>query len=223
MKLTWPTKELWKGEDVFILGGGPSVKTFPISFLKTKKVIGCNHAYLFGPEVVDILLFCDQVFYNHHRQRPEFQKFPNPKVSNSESILNPDEDILIVPRKQQGWHRDALGFNANTGSAAINLALILGAARIFLVGFDMQLGPQREQNWHEEVHSRVNRFHYERYLSLMRSSVSDIAENWPEAQVINLNPDSKLDIFPKGRFEEYFKVPNYGLDNRSFSTVDHKN
>lgn len=222
MEFSWPCKEIWKGKDVFILGGGPSLKTFPISFLKTQKCIGCNHAYLFGPEVVDLLIFCDQCFYNSHKDRPAFINFPNPKISNSETIQDP-RDVIIVPRAQTGWKKDALGFNANTGSAAINLALILGAARVFLVGFDMQLGSDLRQNWHKEVIRRANRFHYERYLSLMRSSVSDIAENWPEAQVINLNPDSKLDIFPKGRFEEYFKVPNYGLDNRSFSTVDHKN
>ena len=38
----WMPEPFWKGEDVFILGGGTSLRKFPWTLLHDEKVIGCS-------------------------------------------------------------------------------------------------------------------------------------------------------------------------------------
>ncbi len=204
--MQWPFKQIWKGEDVFILGGGPSVKHFPVRLLKKSKVIGCNHAYLFGMSVVDVLIFGDKIFYEAHKDRPEFLAFRNPKVTNCGKLENNDTgSIIIAPRTDSGFHRQSLGWNGNTGSAAINLALILGAARIYLIGFDMALSSAGIQNWHKEVHAEATEQHYERYIRAIQETVASIRIKWPGVEIINLNPHSKMDLFLKKSWDQVQK------------------
>jgi len=197
-------QSIWEGQTVCVLGGGPSVRGFNMDLLKSVKTVGCNDAYKFGPEVVDILLFGDVKWYRHHYK--ELSLFPNLVFTNCEKMdLDKGERVLMVPRKPSGFHIDALGWNGNTGASAINLALITGARTIVLVGFDMHLDAGGNSNWHPNPLDSVKPEHYKRYKLGINGCVPDWLAHWPGTEIINLNPDSELECFPKMSWKKFFK------------------
>lgn len=50
--------KIWRGQTVFIIGGGPSINDTPLHLLHGRRVIGVNNAYLLGPWV-DVCWFGD--------------------------------------------------------------------------------------------------------------------------------------------------------------------
>jgi len=201
--MDWPLQPEWEGEDVFVLGGGPSVRHFPLERLKVRRVIGCNDAYLFGRSVVDVVVFGDPKWYHHHKGKPDFINFSGPKITNSPK-LEGCVGITWAPRQDRGFAYDAIGWNGNTGSAAINVALLLGALRIFLVGFDMQVDKDGNSNWHPNLLDKPTEEHYNRYKQGIGSTACQIAAYWPGVEVWNLNPESTMDTFPKTTWEKVF-------------------
>ena len=195
-------QSIWGGQTVCVLGGGPSVQAFDIDLLKPIKTIGCNDAYKFGPEVVDILLFGDEKWYRYHQRG--LGLFTNLIVTNCEK-LSGEEHVLRLPRKSSGFHVDALGWNGNTGASAINLALLMGARTIVLVGFDMCLDSGGNSNWHPNPLDTVKPEHYKRYKLGITGCLPDWVAHWPGTEIINLNPDSKLNCFPKMTWQKFFK------------------
>lgn len=194
----WRLFPYWEGSDVFILGGGPSLRTFPVSLLQKKKVIGCNDAYLYG-SLVTLLHFGDVKWYNRHKE--QLRSFTNPIIHSNTELIN-DQYIYYVPRMPDGWSKSGLGWNGNTGCSAINLALLMGAKNIYLLGFDMKLGGNGESNWHPNDLDAISDAHYQRYILGFRQCVLDLKKHWPEATITNLNPDSALDDFPKRDWAE---------------------
>jgi hypothetical protein len=81
----------------------------------------------------------------------------------------------------------------------------MGAGRIFLIGFDMGFGPEGESNWHPNPLDDVKTFHYQRYMDEIQRTLSDITIKWPEVEIVNLNPDSKMECFPKKSWEVFLK------------------
>jgi len=204
--MIWPPSKIWQdAKDVFVVGGGSSVRTFPISFLENHKVIGCNDAYQFGTSIIDILVFGDSKWYFYHKDRLDFRGFSNPKITNNEKLKN-EQGIIFAPRSQSGFCVDSLGWNGNTGSSAINLALILGAKRIFLLGFDMSLDEAGRSNWHLNYLDKPGTQHYKRYIDSMKESINQIEINFPGSEIYNLNPLSSMELFPKRRLEEFYKI-----------------
>lgn len=192
----------WQGQDVFILGGGPSLKAFDVSRLAGKCVVGCNDAYQFGPRIVSILCFGDTKWFRCHQL--SLRRWPNPIVTN-QPMLAEEEGLIVFRREDYGFHVDALGWNGNTGAMAINLALILGAARIFLLGFDMKLGEDGQSNWHPNpLSTPTNEVHYARYKENFARCLGDWIARWSQVQIINLNPESALSCFPRRKWDDVF-------------------
>lgn len=191
------------GQDLFIIGGGPSLRSFDFDKLKGRNVIGCNDAYHFGDDIVDINIFGDFRWWVHHKIKDAFKEFTNPVVTNNTKCKD-EKRLIWFKRLSTGYYDDGvtLGWNGNTGSSAINLALVLGASRIFLLGYDMEKQGIKA-NWHDRQLSKPNARCYRRYIKAFHTSVQDIEKKWPDVEIINLNPDSQLTVFPKARWEDY--------------------
>jgi len=163
----WKVPQIWKGGDVYIIGGGYSiVEQFNIptdivngvqqlrldmasyspylSFLHNKHVIGVNAAYRLG-NWVDILHFGDsQFFLNNRKQLAQFKGIKtscHPRFRTDEF----KRDVIKYIAKDLGHgrgitkHRNKVSWNSSSGAAAISIAAHTGAKRIFLLGFDMSL------------------------------------------------------------------------------------
>lgn len=193
-----PIMDIWKDESVYILGGGPSLKTFiserGLDFFVTRKVIGCNDAYIFGTGVVDFVCFGDCKWWAVHKDKV-LPKYKDHVITGNPNV-DPMEGLMIFERRPSGFHKKALGWNGNTGALAINAALIMGASKIYLLGFDMAFGANGETNWHNCNVGKVKKEHLERHASAITRNVGHIRVKWPLVNVYNVNEQDNLHCFP---------------------------
>lgn len=196
----WIPKKVWEGQEVFVVGGAESLKKFNWDLLKPLRTIGCNDAYLHG---TDICIFGDKRWFDLHQKRlAEYNGivFTNcPQVQKSKIPW-----LWCIGREMKGLHNGALGWNGNTGASAINLALILGAAKIYLLGFDMKLSVNGESNWHKNNLNKPNAGVYSGFLKKFKCVAENLRKKYSEVQVINVTDDSDLNEFPKIGVEEFW-------------------
>jgi len=202
--MQWIPKQFWTGMDVFVIGGGDSLRAsgFDWNRLSSKLTIGCNDAYQLGPVVCNICVFGDLKWWHHHRDALE--KFPNPVFTNQPSLhANAPDWLLSMSRLGHGISRTQLGWNHSTGSVGINLALALGAQRVCLIGFDMKLGKTGRANWHDHNVHNPNIESYNRFAKGFKLMARNLPTVFPGREIINLGPDSDLECFPKANLDDY--------------------
>jgi hypothetical protein len=192
----WNPEPIWKDREVFIVGGGTSLKNFEWSRLIPYCVIGCNSAYLLSPKVINVVAFGDNKFWNNFQN--DLICLPMPVFTNLPKLQKTKEpNIWVMRRKTKGFGTDSLGWNGNTGCLALNLALIFGARRINLLGYDMKLG-NGKANWHNNKQiDKPRAANYKRFINGFKSCIKDIHKNWPNVEIYNITKDSDLDLFPK--------------------------
>jgi hypothetical protein len=205
----------WQGEDAFIIGGGPSLKDFDWSQLSGLNTIGCNQAFELGHAVCQICIFGDLPWFEKNKYELERYALLGGKiVSICPAFSSSTCDWLhCLTRLNNGLstsgHR--LGWNSNTGAAAINLALLMGAKRVYLLGFDNQ-GEGVKRSWHEKYRDRFDPDAHIKHREGFKRVASELPEAFPDREVINLNQKSKLECFPKQDLEEVFPI-NHGQDD----------
>lgn len=152
----------WSGQPCYIIGGGASLRGFDFSRLRGKKNrIVINRSW---KDVYDAELW----FSEDHRvvvdlwgKDPTFQAFKGTKVLHALAPAFAAEALAIDPtlhiihrnRKDKYWSRsfdDGLSMSSCSGVGAINLAWLLGADPIYLLGFDCRSDGQVLQNYHDE-------------------------------------------------------------------------
>jgi hypothetical protein len=193
MPLWLPTAN-WLNEDVFIIGGGHSLELqkFDWTLLHSELTIGCNTAFKLGTKVCKICFFGDPTWFNHFKF--ELADFEGAVFTNHRDYEKSKIPWLwYVPRQAQGLHNGALGWNGNTGAAAINLAFILGAKRVYLLGFDMQRINDKS-NWHEHVirPEATKPYIYKTFIHDFRHVVRDWHAKFGDKEIWNITADSGL-------------------------------
>lgn len=196
----WTPAAEWTGADAIIIGGGPSLKEFKWTALEGRRTLGCNAAFRLGVGVCSLNFFADKAFFDHNED--DLCAYAGPVVSNAEEFER-HPWVRYMPRRDYGLHTDALGLGGNSGCAAINLALVLGAARVFLIGFDCKLGSTAEMNWHEHRYEPANAEVFPKFQEGFYHAAQDLPRVFPGRQVINCTPGSALAAFPMGKLEDY--------------------
>jgi hypothetical protein len=203
---------IWKGQAVYIVGGGPSLSKFDWNRLLNKKVIGVNAACKLPRGVCDIIFFGDLKFFEAH----EWDMFDCGATvyTNCPQLNSKDVPwINVLRRDVRGLSTaaDTLAWNGNSGAAAINLALLLGAAKIYLLGFDMKPMPIEEDNeqkeahnWHKEYPTIPSKEVYGLFKEQFQYVKRDWTEKFSHVPIINVTDDSALDIFPKVGTKEFW-------------------
>jgi hypothetical protein len=205
-----PDPTAWQGQEAFVFGGGTSLDTFNPSVLADELVVGCNDAFLHGPVICDICVFGDYKWYNLHAK--ELRQYVNQggiAVSNEPKVNTLRDNnawLRKMQRQPQGVSMTALGWNCNTGAGALNLALILGAARVFLLGFDMQLSSDgKRSNWHENTLDKPRQTVYDRMMDNFKVVSKQLPKVFPGREVINVNDYTRLDVFPIVSFDGFWE------------------
>lgn len=219
----WTPSQEWKGQDAYVIGGGSSLSTFDWELLRGKNTIGCNSAYSLGAHICKIVVFADQIWWETIGKK-NMVEYGGRVVGCSPRLVNDDTPWLLKMDRNNhaGLGKTRLGFPGNTGGLAINLALIMGAQRVFLLGFDMKLGEgmqkfcrkpgvTREEispgraNWHDIRMERSNAQSYTRFVREFQHFARTLPEVFPGREIINVTDDSKLDCFPKVSLAEHFQ------------------
>jgi len=200
----WIPEPKWIGQDVYIIGGGTSLKGFDWNLLKGKRTIGCNAAFILGADICNICIFGDTKFFNKYSR--DLESFKGIVATNDPHLQKNDLPWLwTMPRSSVGLHVNSLGWNYNTGASAINLALILGAKRIYLLGFDMKLSKDKKMNWHKKGCDKPD----ENICHRMNENFYHVFKDWKkkfdDREIINVTDDSALKVFPKVGVKEFWQ------------------
>lgn len=200
----WNPSPDWEGLDAYVVGGGPSLRRFPWDKLKNRNVIGCNGAFSLGSEICPIVVFGDLKWWKNYQE--QLKKYTGIVVTNAPALKDdPCPWLWKMERISKGLDKKALGWNGNTGSLGINLALILGARRVYLLGFDMKLSNEGKANWHHLRFEKESPVVYPRFILGYASVKRDLPRKFPGREIINVTDDSDLNYFPKETLAQHFK------------------
>lgn len=134
----WGIPELWKGETVFVVGGGPSLLDFDFERLKGQRIVGVNLAFTKMP-FMQFCFFADNRFWGWHEL--ELRKFQHHIVSTAKNLKVDHPNFHLISRNHDHtkWFSTEPGtvIGRDSGCQAINFTYHLGAQRIILLGFDL--------------------------------------------------------------------------------------
>lgn len=214
----WSSVErAWTGHTVVILGGGPSL-TLGDGLRRIKSpvdrdgrplaIIAVNNAYQVAPHA-DVLYYADGRWWTWNKDNPLYRDFKGLRctIDGSDGEGAGDADVHILRRADIAVFSDdpaRLALGGNGGYQAINLAALAGAARIVLLGFDMQYRNGR-QNWHSGHKVKTP----ERWLKNWRSNFRPLATELEKRhiEIINASEETALDAFPRRPIAELLPDP----------------
>ncbi len=198
MKWRVPVGE-WSDRAAFILGGGPSLAEVDVDAIRGRgAVIAVNNAGFDLAPWADVLFFADgqSRWYGWNRDRlPEFKG----SLIVTRAVV-PEGDprlrqVKFLPREPLS--RDPVGLAGHCGgSSAINLAYLMGARVIVLLGFDMRPG-----NWHDKHRlPTLPGWHRDRFIPAIERMAPQLAADG--CLVLNATKGSALRCFPSVDLQE---------------------
>jgi hypothetical protein len=197
----WTPSKVFAGQTVFVIGGGTSLIDFDWSLISDYPAIGVNDAYKLGPWI-DYNIFGDICWHTDHREDLEHRLTVHVGITNL-PCRNKKVKWMKRSLRKLGAKPYELGWFANTGMSAICLAVKLGAARVCLLGFDMKLSEESGMaNWHENLINAPSAHSYLSFMTQGRHLKKELEAKHPEVEVLNCNPDSAWDAFPRVQLKE---------------------
>jgi hypothetical protein len=194
---------MWARQPAFILGGGPSLKGFNFDSLRGQNTIGTNRTYETYDPCINVSLdvqFVNMVMRGEYGVEAK-EKYLNTRCLKVLGGNKPSIDcdykeayhVLAIGKPQVGNFEVGIAHHGNSGAFGLNLALVLGADPIYLLGFDMSPG------WYHSGHLKETGPNaYKRYME----RISKAEVEYSSKRIINLNPKSALTTFPFGSYED---------------------
>lgn len=176
---------------------GPSLTPAVAAQCVGQPVVAVNDAYRLLP-AADVLYACDPDWWTLHAGCPGFagEKWSSHELPhNDKRAVAAQYGLRLVPgRDAEEFSRDPgrIHYGSTSGFQALNLALLFGARRVVLVGFDMH--SKRGRHFfgdHPEPLSNWMRF--ETVVPFFRRAAAALS---PEVAIVNATPGSALDCFP---------------------------
>ena len=195
--------KLYEGRTVFILGGGPTLPGLLRDIdLSNVPVIGVNNAFRFPN--VDVLWFADSRFYWWYKK--DIDKYNGLKLTYNRHPellggLHYVESLNIVQGTAgSGLSDTKVKFNSSSGGSAVNVAYLLGAKRIILLGFDMRFVDGKSNWWQYDQFPKTDKG-YANFIRPFYKIKEDAYKLGVE--ILNATPSSALDMFRFVRASEY--------------------
>lgn len=200
----WPTvPRLCEGGTVAIFAGGPSLTPEDVSYClgRVDASIAVNNSYKLAPWAT-ALFAADGRWYSWHKGAKGFAGL---KYSLSASAAKWPGVQVLRNAGSSGLEMDPTGLRNGRNGAyqSINLAVHFGAARILLLGVDMQRGPKGEEHWHGE-HPNRSRSPYDLFIKYFHTLVNPL--NDLGVEVVNCSPGSALKVFPQVPLREALRA-----------------
>lgn len=190
----------WKDRTAIVMASGPSMSSTVPTRNPEHRYIVTNTTFRLAPWA-DVVYGCDFLWWKTHaaevrRECPDMACWTQDKASAERYGVN-----LVRNEALPGSSLTGLRVNGNSGAGAINLAVLFGARRIVLLGFDMREGPAGEKHWHADHPSPcVQKQLFGEWQHKFESVAKDLKALGVE--VLNATPGSALKCFPTVSFEE---------------------
>jgi len=208
---------------LIILGGGSSLKEgLDLGLwdkIKGHFVVGTNYSYKFFDSTVQV--FVDSSFYN--KQKIELERLPliigqcrNIKIKLPNTIKIPSNSVYSRDLKG-GIHSAKL-----SGIYALSLAIyLLNVGEIYLLGYDLGSVSKKLDNKNRKItHWYQGQTEHRGVGKVSYYDVRDRGEkdfgcfkNEKDVKIFNVSLNSKINVFPKISYEQFFKQ----LDTETFN------
>jgi hypothetical protein len=217
------TDGMWKGRPALLVGGGPSLRGLKLSWVNEALLpislddfrdggerrlghcIAVNRAAEFV-NYPDLWLGMDTTYWRKHASAAARCDAPRVWIDHGER--RPDVDVVLpcaappgTPNRHSAlaWGRslaEGVGCAGNSGFAALNLADVLGADPIYLLGFDMKGEGGVVTHFHDGYAEKAPEDSLcDRWLEAFRWASKQVRAR---VVVLEVSPgDSRLDCFEK--------------------------
>lgn len=166
-----------------------------------------NDGYRIAPWA-DVLYACDGKWWAHHYDlvRAIFRgRRCTARHEDAGNDAAPEYGLVRIPGKTApGLGNDCLHYGNNSGYQAINLAYLLGAREVLLLGYDMGVPPGGKSHWFGDHPPALQE------ASGFDAFINSYNQMNPEAhglRVINCSRATALDCFPRQPLEQALGTP----------------
>jgi hypothetical protein len=199
----------FEGQPVVCIGTGPSLTKDDVASLQGQaKVIAINDAYAWAPWA-DVLYAADAAWWQTHKAALAF-------AGEKYTVVSPAKiaDGVKFPGVKRLRHAGYRGLSlqpdrlclglaggCNSGYQAINLAVLMGASKILLLGYDMQRDANRRAHFFGKHPAPLsNSSPYE----LMARAFKDLVEPLKHLgiPIVNCTRETALTAFPRQPLHE---------------------
>jgi hypothetical protein len=197
----------WDEQTVVCMATGPSLTLEQIVTVRASgaKVIVVNDAYTLAP-FADVLYFADAKWHKWHKDRPEFRAFAGQKCS---IFLGVDLKLggvhLLKQAAYMGLSTDPgeICTGSNSGYQAVNIAVLSGAKRIVLIGYDGRAKDGKQHFFGD--HPDKSHAPYE----VTRGRFADLVAPTKKlgVKIMNATPGSWIECFPMVNLAESLEPP----------------
>ena len=192
---------MWINSTAVCIASGPSLLDSELELCKDKgfRFIAVNDNYKRAPWA-EILYAADSKWWKENKGIKDFNGVKISIEKKSEQYGN-IKTLKNLGHSGLSRNRTGLMTGHNSGYQAINLAYLLGAKRILLLGYDMKDGKDGRNHWFGEHKWKSDNFKipYNLFLREFPSIAKELKKEGVE--VLNLNMNSKLECFKKVRLE----------------------
>jgi hypothetical protein len=203
---------------VACVGTGPSLTLAQVDTARRKgfALFGVNLVYQHVPDLA--VLFCtNESFWDFYWARPDSPRLhPCEKWTNSIEAASHYRLNYIASHESHGLgYPDHIHHGHSSGACLVNLAYLMGATRLVLLGYDMRYAPDYD-GVNRKIGSTPRHFFGE-YVSALqhwpKAAVKDgvhveLVEHYNSiarqglVEIVNCTPDSAIKCFPMKAIEE---------------------
>lgn len=199
----YPTETIaprWAPDDVVVIAAtGPSLDAEVARQVQGFPVVAVSDAWRLIPEAV-VLYSCDAAWWRVHEGAPAFRgerwSCHGGNLQNDKAETARRYGVRLVagaPGDTFSTDPRLIHFGNNSGFQAINLAILMGARRLVLVGFDMRLVEGKRHFFGDHPQGLVNRVDYRNFAPHFQVAARAMP---PGVVIINATPGSALKCFP---------------------------
>jgi hypothetical protein len=197
----------WQGQCVIVAATGPSLTPAVAEQCRGDLIIAVNDAYRLLP-FADVLYACDAKWWDLHQNCGGFsgEKWSthdakgNDKRKQAEAyglrlVRGAPGTVRIGQRTEYRFSTDpeVIHYGGNSGFQAVNLAMLFGAARIVLVGFDMRMVGNSPHFFGSHPKPLSNTTNYASFIARFDQAAGAMP---PGVEIVNATKDSALKCFP---------------------------
>jgi hypothetical protein len=195
-------------EPVIVAASGPSLtkevadRCRKARWFQSWRIVCVSDSYrLFSPSGADILYSCDPEWWRLHDGAREFRGerwSSHHKDGNDKLEIAEEYGLKLVAGKlSPGFSTDpeCIHYGHNSGFQAVNVAILKGATRIVLVGFDMRVVGKSTHFFGSHPKPLRDNTQFEKFIKAF-------GEVKPPVPIINATPGSALTCFPMMTLDE---------------------
>lgn len=192
-----PVPRRWPGATVVVAAPGPSLTQEICDRVWGHRAIAVQDAYRLMPWA-DVLYGCDRRWWEYHRGAIDFagERWASvgSTTNDNEAIAEPYRLRLVEGRAGNTFSTDPrrIHYGSNSGFQAVNLAILFGAARIVLIGYDMRIVDGKRHFFGDHPRPLINTPTYRPFVEAFEHAARHLP---PGVEIVNATPGSALTCF----------------------------